>query len=347
MMLYTENTRIAALALHKVGNKTNDEPLLTSPGLSRQVDDSALMSTLTAYFLGGFKTGEYYNLYHQTDLGCNEVWNFAGRIFDDLGSLYDQSVNLARHLYQSGTHPQIRGGEFYVVYFTDCRFAGETVDAVGIFKSEMRDTFLDVAQQGEGLLIEAHEGIGVDKLDKGCVIFNTEREEGFAVCIVDNTNRSEARYWIDDFLRVRPRQDSYHNTHNVMAMCKKYVTKHLPSEFDVSKADQAEMLNETMSYFREQDNFSFGEFSEKVIRQPEVAESFARFKQEYEQERDIRIEDEFAISESAVKKQARAYKSVIKLDRNFHIYVHGNRELIEQGEDERGKFYKVYYQEEA
>lgn len=43
-------------------------------------------------------------------------------------------------------------------------------------------------------------------------MFNTEREEGFAVCVVDNTNRAEARYWIDDFLHVRPRQDNYHNT---------------------------------------------------------------------------------------------------------------------------------------
>ena len=69
-------------------------------------------------------------------------------------------------------------------------------------------------------------------------------------------------------------------------------------------------------------------------------------RQEYEQDRDIRIEDEFGISDSAVKKQARSYKSVIKLDRNFHIYVHGNRNLLEQGEDEKGKFYKVYYEEE-
>ena len=177
-------------------------------------------------------------------------------------------------------------------------------------------------------------------------MFDTEREEGFAVCVVDNTNRAEARYWIDDFLHVRPRQDNYHNTHNILAMCKKYVTRHLPAEFDVSKADQAEMLNETMKYFREQDSFSLDDFSEKVIRQPEVMESFTRYKQEYEQDREIRIEDEFAISDSAVRKQARAYKSVIKLDRNFHIYVHGNRNLLEQGEDEKGKFYKVYYEEE-
>ena len=190
------------------------------------------------------------------------------------------------------------------------------------------------------------EGIDIKRLDKGAVIFNVEREAGFAVHIVDNTNRTEARYWIDDFLRVRQRQDDYHNTHNALAMCKKYVTKHLSKEFDVSKADQAEMLNDTISYFQERDSFSLDEFSEQVIRQPEVAESFARFKQEYEQERDIRIEDEFGISDSAVKKQARSYKSVIKLDRNFHIYVHGNRGLLEQGEDEKGKFYKVYYEEE-
>ena len=57
--------------------------------------------------------------------------------------------------------------------------------------------------------------------------------------------------------------------------------------------------------------------------------------------------ESYDISESAVKKQARAYKSVIKLDKNFHIYVHGNRELIEQGEDEKGKYYKVYFKEES
>jgi hypothetical protein len=29
------------------------------------------------------------------------------------------------------------------------------------------------------------------------------------------------------------------------------------------------------------------------------------------------------------------------------IFTHGNRELIEQGNDEKGKYYKVYYQKES
>ena len=56
--------------------------------------------------------------------------------------------------------------------------------------------------------------------------------------------------------------------------------------------------------------------------------------------------DTFYISDAAVKKQSRSFKSVIKLDKNFHIYVHGDRRMIEQGEDEKGRYYKVYYKEE-
>lgn len=49
-----------------------------------------------------------------------------------------------------------------------------------------------------------------------------------------------------------------------------------------------------------------------------------------------------------MKKLERRMKSVIKLDKNFHIYVHGGEQLIEQEYDEvRGmKYYKLYYREE-
>jgi hypothetical protein len=29
-----------------------------------------------------------------------------------------------------------------------------------------------------------------------------------------------------------------------------------------------------------------------------------------------------------------------------YIHIHGNRDLIEQGSDSKGKFYKIYYKEE-
>jgi predicted transcriptional regulator len=36
----------------------------------------------------------------------------------------------------------------------------------------------------------------------------------------------------------------------------------------------------------------------------------------------------------------------IIIDNNRSIYVHGNSNLIQQGTDENGKFYKIYYKEE-
>ena len=64
---------------------------------------------------------------------------------------------------------------------------------------------------------------------------------------------------------------------------------------------------------------------------------------------EIDVPDNFAISIQAVKKQARVFKSVLKLDKNFHVYIHGDKSLIEKGFDERtGKnFYKIYFDEEA
>jgi hypothetical protein len=42
------------------------------------------------------------------------------------------------------------------------------------------------------------------------------------------------------------------------------------------------------------------------------------------------------------------FKSILKLDKNFHIYIHGRQDLIERGFDEaKGKhFYKVYFEQE-
>ena len=197
--------------------------------------------------------------------------------------------------------------------------------------------------------LEVQQGINPAKLDKGAIIFNTEAEKGYVVSVVDATNRTvDALYWKDAFLSVRQREDEYYNTHTEMQAYKKFVTDELPQQFEgVSKADQADMLNRCSNYFKQNDNFDLQTFTQEVIAQPEVIDSFKEYREQYQQEYDVQMPESYDISESAVKKQARAYKSVIKLDKNFHIYVHGNRELIEQGEDEKGKYYKVYFKEES
>ena len=336
---------ITNASIHFVGNKSAEEGTIISA--SRMALDDAMRAILENHFLTPFTSEEYFQLYHDSGLEYNVVYGAVAQVFDDPETLYEQSVNLAKYLYDQSTHAKIKGGEFYVVHFKDCLVDGATADAVGLFKSESKDTFLKVLLDNGGLSLDCEQGIMLKKLDKGCLIFNKNREEGFVVAVVDNTNRGiEAQYWMDDFLHLRQRKDEYSNTHNIMAMAKSFVTQELPKSFEVTKADQIELLNKSLSFFKENETFDMEEFAQQVIEQPEVIESFQEYKRNYESENDISIDDSFAISNYAFKKQQRSYKRVINLDKKIQIIINGNRDHIEQGEDERGKYYKVYYKEE-
>lgn len=344
-MIDLENAQLIDSAIHRVGNKSADDGCIFSKQ-SLQLNEH-LTQVLSRYFLTPFKSEEYFHFYHDTNLNLNEVYTYVTAIFDNPDNLFDQSLNLAKHLYENSEHPNIKPGDFYTVYFEDCYIDGDTVDAIGLFKSENKDTFLRIIPEGGVFTVESEQGINIKKLDKGCIIFNKEREQGYIAAVVDNTNRNmEAQYWIDDFLHVTYRQDDYHHTQNIMALTKSFVMNELPEQFAVTKAEQATILNDSVKFFKEKENFTIEEFNEEVIQQPEVIESFQQYRTHFQQENDIRMPDSFDISESAVKKQTRNFKSVIKLDKNFHIYIHGNENLIEQGEDEKGKFYKLYFKEE-
>jgi hypothetical protein len=175
-MFIFDDSKIHFIALHKVGVKFLDENVVLSKKILSVTED--ISNLLLRYFVFPFKSPEYFNFYHDTDINMNEVFVCASKIFDNPETLLEQSVNLAKHLYEQSAHPKIKGGEFYTVYFKDCILDGETVDAVGLFKSENKDTFLKVYPASDGFEIESEKGININKLDKGCLIFNTDRENG-------------------------------------------------------------------------------------------------------------------------------------------------------------------------
>lgn len=333
--------------VHRVGNKIADEQyFIAKRGI--HIDES-LKTLLSHYFLSPFKSDELYSFSHSIDISLNEVYSCVNKIFGNPEELYKQSINLTKHLYDQSVHPKIKVGEFYIVYFKDCILDGETLDAIGLFKSENKDTFIEIEQVKDGFDMESRQGININKLDKGCLIFNTEKESGYVLSIIDNTNKgSEAQYWKDDFLSVQPKKNEYHQTNQFLGITKQFVTKQLDEEFELSKADKIDFLNRSVDYFKKHETFDKNEFEEEVFGESNVIESFRKFDQAYRQENEVELSDNFVISEQAVKKQARVFKSVLKLDKNFHIYIHGNRELIEQGTDENGrKYYKIYYENEA
>ncbi|MCF0207314.1 MAG: nucleoid-associated protein, partial [Bacteroidales bacterium] len=96
--MITQTTDIESIVIHAIGNKAEEEGY----GLSSQpIDaDDELKTVLRDYFLSSLKSDELYNFYHDSELTYNEVCDYVAKIFDDKSQLYEQSVNLTKHLYE-------------------------------------------------------------------------------------------------------------------------------------------------------------------------------------------------------------------------------------------------------
>ncbi|WP_276504746.1 nucleoid-associated protein [Terrimonas pollutisoli] len=344
-----DGVALQKVIIHKIGNPSRGEELQLSDKLLT-IDDEIVTRLLTSYFLKPFNENELYQFTHLSDLSLNEVYTYISRLFENPESFIEQSALLAQFLYSKSTHSKVKEGELYVALFDEVPFEKETIQAIGIFKSETKETFLKLFPREKDWELTQEEGININKLDKGCLVFKTDTAEGFKVCVVDNTNKQQdAQYWVTDFLQVSPVSDSYHHTDKYLSLCKSFVTNEYTEKFEVSKSDQLELLNRSMDYFKTKEQFNLQEFTEEVIHHPEVVNSFMDYKRNFEASRQFEIEDEFDIHLAAVKKQQRVFKSVLKLDKNFHIYIHGRRDLIEKGVDEMTgkKYYKIFYDEES
>src|SRR5581483_8413757 len=100
---------------------------------------------------------------------------------------------------------------------------------------ESKQHFMKIQQDELQLNPLLDEGISLDKLDKGCLLLNIDAEQGYRLCVVDNTGKGDnSQYWSDRFLKVLAVEDGYHHTQVYMQLCKKYVQEQLPEKFEVS-----------------------------------------------------------------------------------------------------------------
>ena len=337
------------LAVHYTGNKQNGGALLLS---KREQDlDQDLRVRLAEALLGRFgQCHERYAFGHSSSLEYNEVYNYARTLFNDSTTFYDQSVRIAKHLFEVSLHPKIKPGELYTAFFTGIEDGDQVLEAIGLFKAESRSLFADLLPREDDLSLELKEGVELAKMDKGCLILNRGAATGFELLIVDSNGKGEeAQFWKDKFLGVLLQQNEYVQTQDFLTLTKNYVTQQMPGEFEVSKTEQIDILNRSMDYFKTHGSFDRSEFETEVLHHEELIHSFRKFDEEHRRQHELDPLEEFDISRDAVKRQARVFKSVIKLDRNFHIYVHGNRELIEKGFDEalQKHYYKIYFDHET
>lgn len=345
-MLETTLSEIQNVVVHFVGNKVKEEELQLSNSPSGM--DNPTLKVLWKYITSAFTAPDFFQFTHPVELEMNPVFKLAKKCFANPENFMEHSKSFAKLLYSVSNHPKVKSGEFFVIYFKRLGTSKIEADAIGLFKSEKKQPFLLTEEANNIIDVYSHKGINPGKVDKACLIFNSDAESGYQVLAVDNVNKGEeAKFWFEDFLKIKTRSTEYSKTTAMIGLTKSFIEHEPIIQETFDRADNINMLNRSLDYFKGNEAFDQNTFSDEVFNDEAIKNRFLEFTKERESE-DLSFADAFPISAEAVKKKQRVFKSVLKLDKNFHVYIHGNRELIEQGTDENGKkFYKLYYEEES
>ena len=350
-MINLFNTQIENLSIHKIGNKSRNESVFISDEPLKITDEANPI--LKEYFFKPFREKEenYYQFAHDVDLEYNEMYQFASEIFANPDNTHEVSKKITKHLFNISNHPHIKSGEVYVTYLTNLSIDNETVDAIGIFKSEVKMDFLQFAEGETKLEMILQQGVNLTKLDKGCIIFNIEKENGFKILSVDN-NRYDARYWLDNFLSVDVNQDENYFTKKYLKFVQDFAKEVvLPAE---DKKEEVMFTNRAFNYFAKNDEFEEQSFINDVIDNPDLQTEFKSFKADRGEKYSIEDLSTFDISNTAVSDARRKFKNIINLDTNVQIKLNFvNQEsadqVIERGWDEERQqyYYLIYYNREV
>ncbi|WP_346354878.1 nucleoid-associated protein [Azotosporobacter soli] len=350
-MLNIAKAKLTALSIHRVGNRLRDEGMTLS-NQPYQIEDAELEEALLKYFLSSFKTGALHRFDHPADLHLNEIYMYICDMFIREESFHQQSQHICRYLYDVSDHPQIKGGEVYIARFSDCEIDGQLVDAIGIFKTEHKATYLQVEERGARFSLDCHKGINIKRLDKGCLIFNLDSMAGFRVMAVDGISKNdEAQYWKERFLRIQPVADEYFHTLNCLEICRDFAEQACV-QGKADRKDQAVLMSSAIGYFGRSETFNIDEFAAEVIREPERIQEFKEHRELYQMNQGAPSVDSFTVSAPALRNAKRRYRNQIKLDTAMEIRLsegtEGLEDNLERGYDEaRGMYYyKLFFHNE-
>ncbi|MEL6675038.1 MAG: nucleoid-associated protein [Bacteroidota bacterium] len=349
-MIDFSEARLTTLAVHKVGNKVRDEGVIAAESLF-ELDD-VMMEALQEHFLTAFKSEEFFKFEHEEGLEAHELNSFCRNIFTQSRDAFlEQSKLILMHLYGVSVHPHIKSGDVFIAHFRECEIDGQPLEAIGIFKTENKDTFLKSQVSAAEVKLSLEEGTPLKRIDKGCLVFNTFQDDGYSILMVDRSSE-DTHFWREDFLQVSRIQDQSYQTQSFLHMTKEFCEEVLAPEHD--RKEQVVFLNRSLNYFAQNPELNMEEFKREALETPSQREAFEDYRQSYaESLGDGGFEDGFPISKYAVRRMKREFKSLISLDTNIEIRLNTRNvqeaaDYMEKGFDQqRGMhYYKVFFWEE-
>lgn len=260
-MVDISSARVMRCVVHRVGNRLREEGCELSQHEVHGTPE--LHGTLLRHYLAPLaKSGEVFELYHESDIALNAVRQFSSRIFSESDDFINLTQNIAKQLYAASGHSSIAAGEFITILFCDVRIDEKSHFALGLYKIEQRETFLDVEQRDGSLNLIELSGIPVSNIQKGALIIGNSFE-----MLVKESSGQQTKYWVESFLKARPKQTEK-STAKLAAKFVKQVCSRVDIDAGMSlRRDLVDVFsaNETLS-FRDVE-----EVSEKYLDKDEVS----------------------------------------------------------------------------
>lgn len=345
------NTSIANISLHKVGNKNKGESIFLSQD-EFKIPNDEISAILKEYFFKKFRDAkeDFFGFSHEIDLEYNEMYNLTTEIFENPGNFHEISKKITKHLYDQSNHPHIKSGEIAICNFTDVILDNEKVNAIGIYKSEVKSDFIQIEEGQSNLELNLSQGISLDKIDKGVLIFQIEKEKGYKMLIIDS-NRYDSRYWLEHFLGVDIFHDQNYHTKKYIKGIVDFADKVvIPAEDQIAGC---QFKNKALDYLAKNDEFEENEFVKTVIDNPDLANEFRNWKHNEGAKYGIDEVTKFAISNHVVNEMRIKFKSTIDLDTNIQIKLNfvnpeSAQNFVEKGFDEEKQmyYYLLYFNKE-
>lgn len=344
-MLNFENCTIAKCIVHWVGNNyVGDKSQYSKSEIHFNENESVEIKNI---FLKHFKSPtKASQFYHSINLSQNTIYKVVEDIFDSSKNFVKDSKNIVKYLFEQSTHHSIKSGELYIIKFQEVHFNDIISDAIGIFKVESPTSFIKSYYEEDSISFFLDKGVIGKNIEKGCIIFNNDYHNGYIVYNYEK-NSTDTNYWTKDFLSLKIREDNFNKTNHLLDSYREFILTDLPGD-SYSKKEKIELINKSIDYLAtDKATISIDNFIKSNIPDKRNQKEYVGFLDKYCEENDVTFSDSFESSFDAVKYQKRKFKNVIKLDKNFHIYIHGDENLIENGVDKNGKkFYKIYYDNE-
>lgn len=296
-----------------------------------------------------FDVNDLYHFYFESTVELNPVYSFVKTMLHDDNTFLQQSKYIAKILYECSTHPKIKDGELSIFYLEGCELEGEKFDAVLIVKSETRQQLLQVNRNDEGVTAKKTSGISLSKVEKGCLIFAKDEQQGYQIAIVDNSKKQgDSKYWRDSFLHIKSYNCPKHQTASLVEVCNEFINTTVAQTDRLSKVDKAMLSVRAKQVLQENETLSVKDFTEEVFQDYILESKFNDYVSERGLDDQIHKDGIINIDRTAIKK-SKTKVETIKLDSNFDLCIYGGQDRIIKGYDEDAglSYYQLYFEEES